>query len=178
MHARFFPYPHVFVAGCVVALFSPGLLRDAGLYFFVAGGPALALSLALAAPRLRRAPLRCAGFALGAIALYELSVYGVLSAERRSEVVSLATATATIAGVSQALFLAWLCVLFGRRERTWRALAGLPLGAGASALLHGSGAEAGSGTVGFVLAWYAGVAVALGLLGLGPRVETPSGGRS
>jgi hypothetical protein len=178
VHARFFPYLHVFVAGCIVAPFSPALLRDAGLYFFVAGGPALALSLALAAPRLRRAPLLVAGFALGAFALYEVSVYGVLRAERQSELVSLATATAAIAGVSQTLFLAWFCVCLGRRERTWRALAGLPLGALASAALRGSGTEAGSGTVGFVLAWYAGVAVAIGALGLGPRVETPSEGRS
>jgi hypothetical protein len=181
---RFFPYLHVFAAGCVVAVFAPGfLLRDAAFYFFVLGGPALALSLALAAPSLRRAPLRCSGFAVCSVALYEASVYAVLRAERDTEL--LALATAAISGLSAALFLALYCTWLGTRGRLLRALAGLPLGALASVLLrpvesypgHDHG-EAAFGTLGFVLAWYAGVALAVGALGLGPRVEPPSEGRS
>lgn len=178
MQPRFFPYLHVFVAGCCVVPFSPGLWRDAGLYFFVAGGPAFALSLALAAPELRRTPARCAGFAVSSIALYEAAVYGVLRAEH--EGASLLFATAAISGPAAALFLALYCAWLGRKDRALRSLVGIPLGALASPVLHpvaGEPGGVGSGTVAFVLAWYAGVALAIGLFGLGPAVETRSEGR-
>jgi len=167
VHARFFPYLHVLAAGCVVALFAPGFLPDIPFPFFAFGGPALALSLALSAPALRRAPLRCAGFVFCSIALYEAAVYATLRAERDAE--SLALATALISGLSStsrlALYSAWL----GNRKRIWRAPAGLPLGALASLLLHAAARQDGSpayGTVGFVLAWDAGIALAIGTLGL------------
>ncbi|HTO71171.1 MAG TPA: hypothetical protein VMR31_15015 [Myxococcota bacterium] len=172
MQARFFPYLHVFAAGCVVALFAPGfLLRDASLYFFALGGPALALSLALAAPRMRSAPLRCLGFAVCSVALYDVSVYGVLRIERDAG--SSLWATAAVSGAAAALFLALYCAWLGAKGHLLRALGGLPLGALAALLLHSGGSDAPSGTVGFVLAWYAGVAVALGTL-----VETRREGRS